>query len=472
MENTIVAISTGLNSESGIGIVRMSGNDAVKIADKIFISKDGKKVYEYNSHTIHYGWIKENNKIIDEVLLLLMFAPKTYTKEDVVEISAHGGITVLKKILELCIKNGAQLAQPGEFTKRAFLNGRIDLIQAEAVCDIIRAKTEQSLEFSLQQLKGNLSNKLNNIKNKLLDLIAHLELNLDYPDDENIEIISSEKLHTGIKSLIYDINNLVNTAYKGKIYREGVNISIIGKPNVGKSSLLNYLLAQERAIVTDIPGTTRDIISETFNLKGIPVTIMDTAGIRIHYSDFIEKIAADRTKQVFEKSQIIIFIIDLSTGINDEDINIIDFIKGSSKKILVVLNKLDLISNKENIDKIKSKISLFLNKNITEFVITSIIKLQGLEELTDKLYQLILKNVLISQDQQEDVVITNFRHEQNLLKCIQNLEIALDMVIKKQPLEIISISMHSALNALDEIIGKTTPDEILNRIFSQFCVGK
>ncbi|MFN3966670.1 MAG: tRNA uridine-5-carboxymethylaminomethyl(34) synthesis GTPase MnmE, partial [Endomicrobiia bacterium] len=351
-EDTIVAISTPVSGEGGIGIVRLSGSDSISIADKIFFSKNGKKPSEYQTHTVHYGWIKDEDKIIDEVLLTIMKAPKTYTREDIVEISGHGGPIVLRKILDLCLKNGARLARPGEFTERAFLNGRIDLLQAEAVCELIRSKTNHAASISANQLKGALSEKIKKIKEELINLISNIEVSLDYPE-EDLEFISNEKIEDILKSSIKKIEDILKALKKGSIYKEGIKVCIIGKPNVGKSSLLNALLSDDRSIVSHIPGTTRDIVSETFCIKDIPVTLMDTAGIGLKKisedEKYLQELSEEKTKNAISKSDIIIFIVDVSSEITDEDIKIADKLSEENKKTILVLNKIDIKT--ENIEK-------------------------------------------------------------------------------------------------------------------------
>ncbi|HCJ66425.1 MAG TPA: tRNA uridine-5-carboxymethylaminomethyl(34) synthesis GTPase MnmE [Elusimicrobia bacterium] len=320
-EDTIVSISTPLG-ENGIGIVRLSGNTAAEIAGKIFRPKDTNiSLDKTPTHKLHYGHISSNGTVIDEVLVSVMRAPKTYTREDVVEINCHGGIVPLTKVLELCLKNGARLAQPGEFTQRAFLNGRIDLAQAEAVCDLIRAKTELASKIALQQLEGTLSQKIKTYREELINLLAHLEVSLDYIE-EDIEFLSLDEIEDRVTKILSQIEKLLESADTGKILREGLKTAIVGKPNVGKSSLLNFLLREERAIVTPLPGTTRDIIEETVNLRGIPLVIIDTAGIREHSQDLIEKIGIERSKKTIEKAELILFVIDLSQPLSKEDIYI------------------------------------------------------------------------------------------------------------------------------------------------------
>ena len=473
-EDTITAISTPLYGESGIGIVRLSGNDSIKIISHIFQPKEQAPITGYKSHSIHFGWIFDiepdtgEKTIIDEVLVTVMLSPKTYTREDVVEISGHGGINILKKILDLCIKHGSRMAEPGEFTKRAFLNGRIDLIQAESVCDLIRARTDISKNISIWQLKGILSEKINLLRDKLINIITGYEVSIDHSEDELTTTTDTESVIAGLDNILTGINGLLDTVYTGKIFRNGIKISIIGKPNVGKSSLLNVLLSEDRAIVTDIPGTTRDIISETFNLNGIPVTVLDTAGIRMHLSEPIEQIAINRTKSVVEQTEIILYVIDSNINSLDADEHhIIDFIKKMNKKTLLVLNKCDLYGNKQNTH------GLF--PEFTKYIYISALKQSGIQELRDILYNLIMdnnKNKIAAQDIQDNPVITNMRHETALKTAKNNIISGITAIKKSESPELAVIHLQSALTNFDELLGKTSSEDILNRIFSQFCIGK
>ncbi len=482
MEDTIAAISTPLTGESGIGIVRMSGKDAITIGNRIFISKNSKtgkpssvgKVLKFKTFTAHYGYIiNKKNKIVDEVLLTVMRAPKTYTREDIVEISCHGGPVILKKILELCLQHGARLAEPGEFTKRAFLNGRIDLVQAEAVADLIQSKTEQSAKIFLQQIKGGLSDKINTLRTKILDLVAGIEVSIDYPED-NIEHISSNKLLKQINSLINEITRLYNTAKKGKIYQQGIKIAIVGKPNVGKSSLLNRLLSDERAIVTSQPGTTRDIITETFNLKGIPAIIMDTAGIRSHYTtkDKIEKLAVERSQSAIGQAQLIIFLCDLNSNASRDDKLILGLINRSGKKYILVLNKKDLVKSPSTTAK-KYMNRLNAQKKLL-YCIVSVLNNRGIDELEDMLFKLIMgqSDSTAVPDITENAIIANLRHELLLKECKKNLEKSITAINKKESSEFIVFHLKYALANLGEIVGHVTAEDILNKVFSNFCVGK
>jgi len=479
-EDTIVAISTPLG-ENGIGIVRLSGKDAIAITEKIFRPKsaDSADLKEMLTHTLHYGHILvnpvdpvdknlygANGTIIDEVLVSIMRAPKTYTREDVVEINCHGGIVPLTKVLELCLKNGARLAKPGEFTQRAFLNGRIDLAQAEAVCDLIRAKTELASKVALQQLQGALSQKIELWREELVDLLAHLEVSLDYAE-EDIEFLSLEEIEKRIKKVLFSLEELLQTVDTGKILREGLKTAIVGKPNVGKSSLLNVLLGEERAIVTPFSGTTRDIIEETVNLRGIPLVIMDTAGIREHSQDLIEKIGMERSKKTIEKAELILFVFDLSQPLSAEDVYIAQLIHECNKQaeIIIVGNKVDL--PQVIIDEDFSKLP-FSNLRLPLVKISATLG-KGVDKLEEEIYQRFIKGQIA---QTESVLVTNLRHKEKLFQAKEALLEAKKAGEKKLSLEFIALDLRQALDSLGEIVGETVTEDILERIFSQFCIGK
>jgi len=472
IEDTIVAISTPVSGEGGIGIVRLSGPDSISIADKIFFSKDGKKPSEYSTHTVHYGWIKEEDKIVDEVLLTVMKAPKTYTREDIVEISGHGGPIVLRKILDLCIKNGGRLARPGEFTERAFLNGRIDLLQAEAVCDLIRSKTSHSANIIANQLKGVLSEKIKKIRKELINLISNIEVSLDY-SEEDIKFISNKETEEILKTNIEKIEEILKALKKGNIYKEGIKVCIIGKPNVGKSSLLNALVSDDRSIVSHIPGTTRDVVSETFCIRDIPVTIMDTAGIGLTKTsedeNFLQKLSEEKTLNAISKSDIILFIVDISSGVTEEDIKIADNLSKKNKKTILVINKIDLKKNdaKEIFEKLKKY-------NFFESITCSALYKINIDKLEDKIVQMTTgsNSELSTPDTIETEFIGNARQEQALTKASENLVNALNSISNNESLEFSALYIKSALDSLGELIGETTTEEILDTIFSKFCVGK
>ena len=454
-EDTIAAISTPLG-EGGIGIVRLSGKEAFPIAKKIFKGK-GK---EMESRKLLYGHIIDpgNNRVIDEVLVSFMPAPYTYTREDVVEINCHGGIIPLKKILELCLEQGARLAERGEFTLRAFLKGRIDLSQAEGVIDLIRAKTDEGRELALTQVEGKLSQKIKEIKDKILDLLAFLEVNLDYPE-EDVEEVTGEKVKEGIEFIIKEIDEILEGAEEGKIYREGIKTAIIGKPNVGKSSLLNALLREQRAIVTEVPGTTRDQLEEAINVKGVPLNIIDTAGIR-KTEDMVEKLGVERTERILEESHLIIFILDAKTGIEKEDWRILETLQ--EKNFIVFINKTDLVLPQEA-DRMKEELG------DTPVIKASIKYGEGLKELEEMILEMVFQGKIISP---ESVLVSNSRHKTSLEKGKKYLEEALKALEENLPLDLVTIDLKGSWEALGEITGETIDEGILNKIFSQFCIGK
>ncbi len=457
-EDTICAISTPIG-EGGIGIIRISGKDAISIADKIFFSKKNKKLTSLASHTIHYGEIRDNNsERVDEALVSIMKAPNTYTKEDVVEINCHGGMLSLKAVMELVIKNGARLAEPGEFTKRAFLNGRIDLAQAEAVMDIISSKTDDSLRLAVGQLSGILSKKVNAIREELISIIASVEASIDFVD-EDIEFISRDVMEKRIKGAIDEIEALIATADEGRVYKEGIATAIIGRPNVGKSSLLNALLKEERAIVTPVPGTTRDVIEEWVNIKGMPLRILDTAGIR-HTEDLVEIEGVKRSRGAIKMADLILLLIDGSVKLNEEDKRLMEEVK--EKRLIVLLNKSDLPSLVK-----KSDIENLLPDK--EMVSISALTGEGIDSLKAVIHELLFKGRITAG---ERPIITNLRHKNALIKtkkALENLEGSLKNEMSE---EFLAVDLRGALNALGEITGETATEDILNRIFEEFCVGK
>ncbi|HIJ59902.1 MAG TPA: tRNA uridine-5-carboxymethylaminomethyl(34) synthesis GTPase MnmE [Nitrospirae bacterium] len=456
-KDTIAAISTPIGT-GGIGIIRVSGIDAITIVDKVFVSKKEKKLSNVKSHTIHYGYIFDDktNEIIDEVLVTVMKSPHSYTCEDTVEINCHGGYLSLSKTLNLLLSRGARFAQPGEFTMRAFLNGRIDLSQAEAVMDLINSKTDIAHKNALSQLEGLLQDRINNILNELVETSAYIEAHIDFPEDD-IGDIDKSGLLDQIDRIKCNIQNLSNSFNEGKYLKEGLAVSIIGKPNVGKSSLLNCLLMKNRAIVTDIPGTTRDIIEEMLNIKGLPVKIIDTAGIR-DAENIIEKEGIMRSKKSIELSDIILAVFDSSALFDEQDLQIVEMIKG--KKCIIVLNKCDL--NKNLID-----LKFFENFKVSHI---SALKGQGIDELKDTLFELAVgKDSAISQG---DFLITSQRHKFLLDSTTDALNMAIEKIITKQPLEIVALYIRESIDSLSEITGAVRIEEILNKIFEGFCIGK
>ena len=459
MFDTIAAISTAVG-EAGIGIVRLSGKEAITIANNIFKGVNNKSLAEAENRKMTYGHIidQREEKIVDEVLIVSMKEPHTYTRENVVEIYCHGGIIPVKKILELLLSNGARLAEPGEFTKRAFLNGRIDLSQAEAVIDIIKAKTDKSFEVSMNQLEGSLSKKVSSIRDIILSMVAHVEVSIDFPEDD-IEEVTYEELEQNANKVIHDIRKLLETSDRGKILRDGLNTVILGKPNVGKSSLLNALLRENRAIVTDIPGTTRDIIEEYLNIDGIPLKIIDTAGIR-DTEDIVEKIGVDRARESIEFADLIIAVFDVSRDLSQEDYNIIELIK--DRKSLVLLNKTDLPNKytEEHLEKLLEG---------KEIISTSITKEVGIDVLENS-----IKNLFYSGEIEFDssIVVTNMRHKNQLEKALKNIEDALYDIRLQVPLDCIEVDLRDCWENLGEISGDTINEDILDKIFSEFCIGK
>ncbi|MBI4650433.1 tRNA uridine-5-carboxymethylaminomethyl(34) synthesis GTPase MnmE [Candidatus Desantisbacteria bacterium] len=465
--DTIAAISTP-PGEGGIGIVRLSGPDTLKITQKIFLPFKNNFINP-RSHSLIYGNIisPESKEIIDEVLLSTMRAPYSYTREDVVEINCHGGLLPLTKILQLVLEHGARLAEPGEFTKRAFLNGRIDLAQAEAVIDIIRSKTEESMRHAAFQLQGKTSGEITLLRNLLIDLRSHLELSIDFIEDD-LEIISKNKLLELLYQALEKIDKLLSSAKIGRILREGIKIAIIGRPNVGKSSLLNRLLNEERAIVTHIPGTTRDIIEETININGIPAAIIDTAGIR-KTTDEVEKLGIERTRMSIHQADIVLLTLDVSEKLHEEDIEIIKEIK--NKKTIYVLNKIDKIFNSES-KSVQNFLDLIyeetFSREIPHIQISSLTG-EGIENLKKLIYNLIINKRI---DNKNDVFINNIRHEEALKKAGYSLLRAIEGVKSKLSPEFIASDVKEASENLGIITGKTFTEDILDNIFKNFCIGK
>ncbi|NLV77373.1 MAG: tRNA uridine-5-carboxymethylaminomethyl(34) synthesis GTPase MnmE [Tissierellia bacterium] len=459
MTDTIAAISTAIG-ESGIGIVRMSGKDSIDIGDKIFKGKNIESLKDGENRKLIYGNIidPEKDEIIDEVLIVYMKEPYTYTREDMVEIYCHGGIISVRRILELILKNGARLADRGEFTKRAFLNGRLDLSQAEAVIDMINAKTDKSFDVSLRQLEGRLSQEIKNIRDILLNMIAHIEVSIDFPE-EDIEDITYDDLEKDAKVVLDKIDKLLNTVDRGRILRDGLNTVILGKPNVGKSSLLNAILNENRAIVTDIPGTTRDIIEEYVNIDGIPLKIVDTAGIR-DTEDIVEKIGVDRAKDMVEEADLIIALFDVSEELSEDDKKIIDIVRG--KKSIVLLNKSDLPAK---LDEEHIRCLLPDKKIITTSIATGV----GIDELIDT-----IKNMFYTGevDTSNQIIVSNMRHKDQLVKAKKNIEDGLKGIKINMPLDCIEVDIKNCWDNLGEISGDTVGEDVLDKIFSEFCIGK
>ena len=454
--STIAAISTAPGN-AGIGIIRLSGDDCFKILQKIFKPKNKGEIKGY---TIKYGNIvkSENDEIIDEVLVSYFVAPKSYTKENMCEINSHGGIVVENQILEECLKNGAVLADPGEFTKRAFMNGRIDLSQAEAVIDIINSKTEKEMMVAQRHLEGSLSKKIKDIQGEILNLMADIEASIDYPEYD-IEETTNKKINDTLNSVEEKLLKLKNSFENGKILKEGIKTAIIGKPNVGKSSLLNLILGENRAIVSDIEGTTRDTIEEYINIKGIPLKIVDTAGIR-KTNDEVEKIGVERSINNISDAELIIALFDDSRTFDDQDQKILDLIEG--KKTIILINKIDLGKNliKEN-----EKLKKFKN-NIIEF---STINETGLDKLYNKIEELFKLNEL---DCENTEIITNNRHKQQILYALEDVAKGRESLETHMPVDITAICLKDILEKLAEITGENVSEDIINEIFKKFCLGK
>ena len=454
--DTIAAIATAMSS-SGIGIIRISGDEAVGIVDRIFSMKNGKKLSDMPTHTIHYGHIKDGDEVIDEVMVVLMRAPKSYTKEDTVEIDCHGGVYVMKRVLETVIKYGARPAEPGEFTKRAFLNGRIDLAQAESVIDIIHAKNEFALKSSEQQLSGSLSAAVRKVREKLLHEIAFIESALDDPEHFDIDA-NVDNLKNDVENCLNNVDNLLKTCDNGRIMHDGVRTVILGKTNAGKSSLLNVLAREERAIVTDIEGTTRDTLEEMINLSGITLNLIDTAGIR-KTDDVVESIGVNKAKKLAEIADLVIYVVDSSRVLDDNDYEIMELIK--DKKVLVILNKADLaqVTTAEDIKKIMN----------CETVTISAKQETGIEELEET-----VKNMFFNGEVKfnEDVYITSTRHKELLKKAENSLKLVLDGIDNMVSEDFLTIDLMAAYENLGLIIGEEIEDDLANRIFSKFCMGK
>lgn len=455
--DTIAAIATA-SGNSGIGIIRVSGDEAVEIVDKIFKSVNSdKKLVNVKSHTINYGHIVDNDKVIDEVLVSVMNGPHSYTGEDVVEINCHGGMIVIRKILEIVLKNGARTAEPGEFTKRAFLNGRMDLSQAEAVMDVINAKNEFALSSSIEQLNGRVSEKIKSLREKIIYNIAFIESALDDPEHISIDGYS-EKLSKILEEVNGELSRLINNFDNGRIVKEGVKTVILGKPNAGKSSLLNLLLGEERAIVTDIEGTTRDTLEESINLNGVFLNLIDTAGIR-DSEDVVEQIGVNKAKELAEKSDLVIFVADASKELDENDKEIINLIK--DKQAIVLLNKSDLgtIINEKNV-------SEFDNKPVITF---SAKTGDGLDELENKIRNLFYEGKVKYND---ELYITNARQKESLINAKNSIEEVIKSVENDMPEDFYSIDLMDAYTYLGQIIGESVEDDLVNEIFSKFCMGK
>ncbi len=458
--DTIAAIATGM-THSGIGIIRISGTNAIEVADKIFIDKKHNKIMKnIKSHTIHYGFIiDEKNDAVDEVMVSFMKGPKSFTAEDTVEINCHGGILIMNRILELVIKNGARLAEPGEFTKRAFLNGRIDLSEAEAVMDIISSKNEMALKSSLKQLKGSVSKVIKELRDDIIYEIAFIESALDDPEHISLEGYP-EKLGIKTDSLLNSVEKLISSADNGKLVKEGINTVIVGKPNAGKSSLLNLLIGEEKAIVTDIAGTTRDILEESIKLHGIGLNIIDTAGIRFT-EDVVEKIGVEKAKQYATDADLVIYVVDSSVDFDENDYEILELIQ--DKKCIVLLNKTDLESKVSEED-LRKKM-----KEDTVVIRTSTRENTGIDEFENTIKEMFFSGEVTAN---EEVIITNMRHKECLIDAYESLKQVKRSLLDDMPEDFYSIDLMSAYSSLGFIIGEEIGEDLMNEIFSKFCMGK
>ncbi len=456
-DDTIAAIATALNN-AGIGIIRISGSDSILIADKIFKAKKNKKLSEVNTHTINYGYIiDENDTKIDEVLVSVMKAPNTFTREDVVEINCHGGVLVMKKVLEEVIKAGARMAEPGEFTKRAFINGRIDLSQAEAVIDIINAKNDFALKTSLSHLQGDVSHKVKELRDIILDKIAYIEAALDDPEHIELEGYSSSLLKD-ILIIKNDLEKMILSFENGRILTEGIKTVILGKPNVGKSSFLNVLIGHERAIVTDIEGTTRDTLEETININGITLNLVDTAGLR-KTDDVIEKIGVKKAKEEADKADLILYLIDSSKSLDKSDLELLESIK--DKKAIILLNKADLESLVaiKDIEKITDKQAVLISAKTKD----------GIDEFENILRKMFLKGEINYND---ELCITNIRHKTEIVNAKNSIKMVIESIENNMPEDFFTIDLMNAYESMGIIIGEAIEEDLADRIFCKFCMGK
>lgn len=457
IDDTIAAIATA-PGEGGIGIIRISGAKSLEVAEEIFFSMSGKKISEYPARTLIFGNIKDGDKKIDEVLVAYMKGPNSYTAEDVIEINCHGGFISVKRILELVLSKDVRLAEAGEFTKRAFLNGRIDLSQAEAVIDVINAKTDKAHEVAENQLDGSLSNRIREFREKVTELLAQVEVAIDYPE-EDIEFIAYTTLEEKTRELNKDIKKLYETSESGKIFREGLKTVIVGKPNVGKSSLLNSILGENRAIVTDIPGTTRDVIEEFVNIKGIPLKIVDTAGIR-ETDDVVEKIGVEKSMASFDTADLIIMVVDSSSELSEEDREILEKVQG--KETILLLNKTDLpqVIDEEEVKKYVNE------ENIIKI---SALHNEGIENVHDRIEAMVYKGDIKSYS---NVIITNSRHKDALYRAMKSAEDAMRAIEDRMPLDFVEVDLKNIWDYLGYINGDTVSEDLLDNIFHNFCIGK
>lgn len=456
--DTITSISTPMG-EGAIGIVRLSGPEAVEIGDKLYKGK--KKLKDVPSHTINYGHIidPETDEVVEEVMISVLRAPKTFTREDIIEINCHGGILTINRILELTMTHGARMAEPGEYTKRAFLNGRIDLSQAEAVMDFIRSKTDRASKVAMNQIEGRLSDLIKQQRQSILEILAQVEVNIDYPEYDDVEDATTEFLLAQSKKIKNEIDQLLETGTQGKIMREGLSTVIVGKPNVGKSSMLNNLIQDNKAIVTEVAGTTRDVLEEYVNVRGVPLRLVDTAGIR-DTEDIVEKIGVERSRKALSEADLILFVLNNNEPLTDEDRTLYEVIK--NEDAIVIVNKTDL-ERRLDIEEVKTMIG------DTPLIQTSMLKQEGIDELELQIRDLFFGGEVQNQDM---TYVSNSRHISLLKQARQTIQDAIDAAEAGIPMDMVQIDLTRTWEILGEIIGESASDELINQLFSQFCLGK
>ncbi|CAC6508545.1 tRNA (5-carboxymethylaminomethyl-2-thiouridylate) synthase [Staphylococcus aureus] len=456
--DTITSISTPMG-EGAIGIVRLSGPQAVEIADKLYKGKH--LLNDIPSHTINYGHIidPESKEVVEEVMVSVLRAPKTFTREDIIEINCHGGILTINRVLELTMTYGARMAEPGEFTKRAFLNGRIDLSQAEAVMDFIRSKTDRASKVAMNQIEGRLSDLIKKQRQSILEILAQVEVNIDYPEYDDVEDATTEFLLEQSKEIKQEINRLLDTGAQGKIMREGLSTVIVGKPNVGKSSMLNNLIQDNKAIVTEVPGTTRDVLEEYVNVRGVPLRLVDTAGIR-ETEDIVEKIGVERSRKALSQADLILFVLNNNEALTQEDYTLYEVVK--NEDVIVIVNKMDLEQNID-INEVKDMIG------DTPLIQTSMLKQEGIDELEIQIRDLFFGGEVQNQDM---TYVSNSRHISLLKQARQTIQDAIDAAESGVPMDMVQIDLTRTWEILGEIIGETASDELIDQLFSQFCLGK
>ncbi|HDI6800123.1 TPA: tRNA uridine-5-carboxymethylaminomethyl(34) synthesis GTPase MnmE [Staphylococcus aureus] len=456
--DTITSISTPMG-EGAIGIVRLSGPQAVEIADKLYKGKH--LLNDVPSHTINYGHIidPESKEVVEEVMVSVLRAPKTFTREDIIEINCHGGILTINRVLELTMTYGARMAEPGEFTKRAFLNGRIDLSQAEAVMDFIRSKTDRASKVAMNQIEGRLSDLIKKQRQSILEILAQVEVNIDYPEYDDVEDATTEFLLEQSKEIKQEINRLLDTGAQGKIMREGLSTVIVGKPNVGKSSMLNNLIQDNKAIVTEVAGTTRDVLEEYVNVRGVPLRLVDTAGIR-ETEDIVEKIGVERSRKALSQADLILFVLNNNEALTQEDYTLYEVVK--NEDVIVIVNKMDLEQNID-INEVKDMIG------DTPLIQTSMLKQEGIDELEIQIRDLFFGGEVQNQDM---TYVSNSRHISLLKQARQTIQDAIDAAESGAPMDMVQIDLTRTWEILGEIIGETASDELIDQLFSQFCLGK